>query len=364
MTSFQYQSWTACLHPSHFYICLPSGLSLTQTILGHNLTDHSQFEPVSDTVVHKYLATVQAWHIAQGWPPPLNEEDHNHMNHSLRGLINLQGCWKHLIRPPITLHMLCALKAALSLNEPFNACVWAICTCAFFGMLCLGETTVKLRAAFNASKHVKHCDIFFGQDMDRKDYIHIDLPSAKTAAPGEILNVFITNQGDVYPLEALHNLATVVPTGMTFFLLVRLTGQHPAHSKVKIHESYQSNHQHLGMGHCVWPLLSHWWHLILPSPRSLVWNCLDSWLLEIPSIQSLHPSHWTDSIKAYEQPTKCHRSVSHLLVGLGVVSWPRCSPFCWLVGKWLVLAPWSNWAGAHFPPNPTARTSCTCLYQW
>jgi hypothetical protein len=53
------------------------------------------FEPVSVSVTKKYLSAVWAWHIMQGWPPPLSEEDHNRINWSLRGLKNLQGSRKH-----------------------------------------------------------------------------------------------------------------------------------------------------------------------------------------------------------------------------------------------------------------------------
>lgn len=41
------------------------------------------FEPVSVGVVRKYLAAVRAWHIVQGWPPPLTEDDHKRINWSL-----------------------------------------------------------------------------------------------------------------------------------------------------------------------------------------------------------------------------------------------------------------------------------------
>lgn len=70
-------------------------------------------EPVSVTVVKKHLSAIQAWHIIQGWPPPLLEEDHDHISWSLRGLENVQKNCKHPIRPPITLNMLRALLEKL-----------------------------------------------------------------------------------------------------------------------------------------------------------------------------------------------------------------------------------------------------------
>ncbi|KAJ7229422.1 hypothetical protein B0H12DRAFT_979010, partial [Mycena haematopus] len=87
------------------------------------------FEPVSVDTVNKYLSAVRAWHIAQGWPPPLSESDFERITWSLRGLRNLQGAArKQPVRPPITLQMMRALRAVLDLNKPFDACTWAMAT--------------------------------------------------------------------------------------------------------------------------------------------------------------------------------------------------------------------------------------------
>ena len=69
-----------------------------------------------------------------------------------------------------------------------------------------GEVSVTARNAFDKTKHLKHRDIFFGSDLDGKQYACLDLPSAKTAKPGEIQSVFMVPQDG-------HNLATVVPAG-------------------------------------------------------------------------------------------------------------------------------------------------------
>ena len=81
-----------------------------------SLVEGVPFEPISVTVVKKYLAAIRAWHITQGWPPPLSDEDHDRINWSLRGLENLQGNQKWPLRPPITISMLHALRLALNLN--------------------------------------------------------------------------------------------------------------------------------------------------------------------------------------------------------------------------------------------------------
>lgn len=174
-------------------------------------TISTQFEPVSVTAIRKYLAAVRAWHIAQGWPAPLSDNNYNRINWSLRGLKNIQGARRRPIRPPITLAMMRAIKATLDLTKPFDACVWAICACAYWGMMRLGEVTVNTRSAFNKAKHLTRKNAYFGYDLDGKRYARLDLPSAKTAKPGEVQSVYLVDQDDVSPLAALDNLAIVVP---------------------------------------------------------------------------------------------------------------------------------------------------------
>ncbi|KAI0766171.1 hypothetical protein BD413DRAFT_697424 [Trametes elegans] len=170
--------------------------------------------PISVQAANKYLDAIRAWHLAQGWPPPLSEENRTQINWSLRGLANLQGNRRSRApRPPVTLHMLAALKDSLDLADPFEACIWAIATCAFWGLLRFGEATVPSRGAFNGTRHLKRSDALFGRDLDGKEYARLDLPSAKTARPGEIQHVFLVKQGSLCPLEALQNLAARNPAG-------------------------------------------------------------------------------------------------------------------------------------------------------
>lgn len=178
-----------------------------------DLAASAAFEPVAIDTVKGYLAGVRAWHFAQGWPDPLSDRDHERINFSLRGLGRAFGPRKRPIRPPITLAMLRALRVTLNLADPFDACIWAMATAAYWGMMRFGEVSVKSRAAFNPNKHLRRRDAFFGTDLDGKDYLRLDLQDAKTAKPGEIQNVFLTGDGELGPLQALRNLAQVVPAG-------------------------------------------------------------------------------------------------------------------------------------------------------
>ena len=180
---------------------------------GPGLSTDIQFKPVSVSVVRKYLAAVRMWHLAQGWQPPLSEDDHIRINWSLHGLKNLQGSHKLSVRPPITVGMLQALHVPLNLDDPFEACIWAMLTCAFWGMMRFGKVSVSSHSAFDKTKHLKQQDVLFGLDLDNKHYARLDLSSAKTAKPDKIQSIFVVPQGDLCPIGALQNLAHIVPAG-------------------------------------------------------------------------------------------------------------------------------------------------------
>ncbi|EPQ55316.1 hypothetical protein GLOTRDRAFT_41871, partial [Gloeophyllum trabeum ATCC 11539] len=172
--------------------------------------------PISVKAARKYLSAVRAWHLAQGWPPPLSQEESERINWLLRGLDNIQLSKRSRPpRQPITIAMLTALKLTLNLSDPFDACIWTICSCSFFGLMRFGEATVKSRADFDGSRHLKRIDSTFAHDLDGRRYARLDLPAAKTAKPGEIQHIFLNEQGNLCPLWALENLVAVVPASAT-----------------------------------------------------------------------------------------------------------------------------------------------------
>jgi len=107
--------------------------------------------------------------------------------------------------------MLRTLKQSLNIADSFDACIWAMASCAFWGMMRFGEVSVKTRADFSGLKHLKRSDAILGVDIDGRGYARLDLPSAKTAPTGEIQSVFVTTQStsNLCPIEALRNLARV-----------------------------------------------------------------------------------------------------------------------------------------------------------
>ena len=99
--------------------------------------------------------------------------------------------------------MLYTLHTSLNIDEPFDACIWAMALCAFWGMMHFGEVSITSRGAFDMAKHLTRKDARFSFDLDGKPYVHLDLPSSKTAKPGEIQSIFLIPQDGLCPSAAL-----------------------------------------------------------------------------------------------------------------------------------------------------------------
>lgn len=176
--------------------------------------DGTIFETVSVATMNKYLAAVRAWHIAQGWPAPLSDNDHKRLEFSIRGIAKLQGNKRRRPPcPPITLPMLRALRAHLNMKDSFDACVWAMATSAFFGLMRFGEVSVSSRSAYSKDRCLSRGSCLLTVDTDGRPYARLRLPHAKTAKPREYQDVFLVQEAGLCPLEALKNLALVSPAG-------------------------------------------------------------------------------------------------------------------------------------------------------
>jgi hypothetical protein len=139
---------------------------------------------------------------------------------SLRGLENMEALTrKKPPHPPVSLSMLAALHLGLNLDDPFEAAVWALCTCAFWGLMRFGEVTVKRRTDYKPSVHISRGHVLFSRDQLGHPYARLTLPTARTAAAGETQDIFLVQQpGLLCPLEALYNLACMVPAATSSLL--------------------------------------------------------------------------------------------------------------------------------------------------
>jgi len=77
----------------------------------------------------------------------------------------------------------------------------------------LGEATVKSRGDFNPAKCLTRRNTLQAVDNYGHPYVRLDIPAAKTAAPGVSQSVWLVPQGELCAIEALRNLAKVVPAG-------------------------------------------------------------------------------------------------------------------------------------------------------
>ncbi|KAI0647832.1 hypothetical protein C8Q79DRAFT_999404 [Trametes meyenii] len=71
-------------------------------------------------------------------------------------------------RPPVTLEHMHALFARLTLADTFDAAVFAVACCAFWGCRCLGELVVPSRGGFEDGKHV-HAGVDVGMRATPSD---------------------------------------------------------------------------------------------------------------------------------------------------------------------------------------------------
>jgi hypothetical protein len=173
-------------------------------------------EPVATETVKKYLTAVRAWHIIQGWPPPYSDTDLVQIKFSLRGLARMSTMNRRRpLRPPMTIPLLHLIRSNLDVDSSFDASVWATCTCCFFGLMRLGEATSRVRASFDPNTHATRAAVSVSQDAAGIYYARIDLPAAKTAAPGQVQSVFLAHQEQCSPVAALLNMFHVTPAELT-----------------------------------------------------------------------------------------------------------------------------------------------------
>lgn len=104
----------------------------------------SQSETVAQSTIKNYISGIRAWHIRNGYA--FSRSDRlNLLARATRPLAN-----KKAPRPPVSIEMLLALALHLKPDVPFDACVLACATTAFWGLARLGEL---LPCSYNYDHH-------------------------------------------------------------------------------------------------------------------------------------------------------------------------------------------------------------------
>ncbi len=109
----------------------------------------------------------------------------------------------HPKRRPVTLEHLFALQNGLRLSNSFDAAVWAVALCAFWGCCRLGELTIPSRNAFDKHLHVaKSVNISFRRHLGGASSAQFHIPWAKMERH-EGADLIFTSREDLCPVTAL-----------------------------------------------------------------------------------------------------------------------------------------------------------------
>jgi hypothetical protein len=107
-------------------------------------------------------------------------------------------------------------------------------------------------------------------------------------------------QEDLCPIEALQNLARVVPAGPDeLFFVARQAWKRPSHGQIEGSQPHQLNPQIFWLGHHFRPLLQDRWRVLyIPLTKSRPGNRSNCRSLALSSLRSLHSSFRTSCLKA------------------------------------------------------------------
>lgn len=178
----------------------------------------SQQETVSSSTIKNYISGIRAWHIRNGYTFTRSDRL-NLLTRASRPLAN-----KKPLRPPVSFEMLLALYDGLNHKDPFDACVFACATCAFWGLARLGEL---LPAAFNFKRDPTPFPSPTSITQGDQNSLKLHLPWTKVKKwTGEY--IFLTIQDDKSdPVQALqrHLSVNLVPDNTILFSYKDIYGQ-------------------------------------------------------------------------------------------------------------------------------------------
>lgn len=134
-------------------------------------------------------------------------------------------------RPPVTLEHLYALRERLDLSNSFDAAVYAVACCAFWGCRRLGELVVPSAGEFNPERHVsKSADLRFHSPPASRGYATLPVPFTKTTSTRGALFTFTDVDDPTSPVPALRRHRAVngsVPDHAPFFAFETADGWAP-----------------------------------------------------------------------------------------------------------------------------------------
>ncbi|KAF8797483.1 hypothetical protein BYT27DRAFT_7018258, partial [Phlegmacium glaucopus] len=160
----------------------------------------------SGSTISNYVHGIRAWHILHGMEWRLNSLE---MDALLKGADRLTPpSSKRKKRLPYTPEFISTLRQHLSLDDPFDAAVFACLTTCFYAAARVGEFVVPRLDAFSPSRHITTANLRIERNSDGLEVTILHLPHTK-AAPleGEDYEdvCWSSHPGPTDPYEALSN---------------------------------------------------------------------------------------------------------------------------------------------------------------
>lgn len=122
-----------------------------------------------------YLAGIRSLHVENGFPNPLSKC--LRLERVLRGIKRSQGVSKRE-RLPVTLTVLCRIRAVLDFSCYDDVLFWAACCTGFFGFLRSGEFTTT-NSNFDSRVHLAVDDVSVDKHVNPK-VVHLRIKCSKT----------------------------------------------------------------------------------------------------------------------------------------------------------------------------------------
>ena len=157
----------------------------------------------SGSTISNYIHGIRAWHVLHGLEWRLNSLE---LDAALKGAERLAPpSSRRKKRQPYTPDFITKLREHLTLDDPFDAAVFACLTTCFYGAARVGEFVVPRLDSFSPSRHVTVANLRVDRDAQGLEVTVLHIPHTK-AAPLEGEDVFWSSHpGPTDPYEALNN---------------------------------------------------------------------------------------------------------------------------------------------------------------
>ena len=157
----------------------------------------------SGSTVSNYVHGVRAWHILHGLEWKLNPME---LDAILKGADRLAPpSSRRKKRLPYTLQFIAQIRQHLSLDDPFDAAVFACLTMCFYSAARLGEFVVPRIDAFSPASHVTPANLRVDRNSDGLEVTVLHIPRTKAAQlEGEDV-YWSSHPGPTDPYAALKN---------------------------------------------------------------------------------------------------------------------------------------------------------------